>query len=63
MMIMMVDESIVVEWGMGLLWQMDMMIMGGRSQIGGFIFFQSKCALAFASTPTRVLHDFFHYNT
>lgn len=27
MMIMMVDESIVGEWGMGLLWQMRMMIV------------------------------------
>lgn len=54
------DESIVVEWGMGLLWQMGMMIVGRRSQIGGFVF-QIKCALAFASTPTRVLHDFSHY--
>jgi len=46
------------EWG--LLWQMGMMIVGRRSQIGGFVF-QIKCALAFASSPTRVLHDFFQY--
>ena len=34
--------------------------VGGRSQVEGFVF-EIKCALVFASTPTRVLHDFIHY--